>query len=181
LVKILRSKIFDRDLQIKRSMSTIGLLANMSRFLHKLEHCSGENAEKLHNHLKKSKLKIKGFGIDPISHEVDTVVVSSFTGHLGNWAADHADEILKLANIDALTAYIRVSFSNEDLESMNLYSLIKLNQFDKSLREYTHEFNSSYSYWKDDISVKAASYLYIGGLRVSWSLKGRLNYQLIGR
>jgi len=61
---------------------------------------------------------------------------------------------------------VRVSFSNEDLEAMNLDSLIKLDQFDKSLHEYTQESNSSYSYWKDDIVVKAATYLYIGGLRV---------------
>jgi hypothetical protein len=71
---------------------------------------------------------------------------------LGNWAADNADEILKLGNIDALTAYVRVSFSNEGLEGMNVYSLI--------------EFNRSYSYWKDDIYVKAVAYLYIGGLKV---------------
>jgi hypothetical protein len=72
--------------------------------------------------------------------------VSSFTGHLGNWAANHADEIFKLDRIDALTAYVRVSFSNEDLEGMHFYSLIKLDQFDKSLYEYTQEFNSFYSY-----------------------------------
>jgi len=53
LVKIMRSKIFDRDLQIKGPMSTTSPLANMSRFLQKLEHCSVENEEKLHNHLKK--------------------------------------------------------------------------------------------------------------------------------
>ena len=60
-VKILRSKIFDRDLEIKGPISTTDPLDNMSRFLKKLEHCSGENAEKLHNHLKQSKLEIKGF------------------------------------------------------------------------------------------------------------------------
>jgi hypothetical protein len=92
--------------------------------------------------------------------------VSTFTGHLGNLAADHADEIFKLDNIDALTTYVRVSFSNEDSEGMNLYSLIKLDQFNKSLHEYTQEFKSSYSYWKDDISVKAATYLYIEGVKV---------------
>jgi hypothetical protein len=63
-----------------------------------------------------------------------------------------------------LNAYVRVSFSNEDLEGKSLYSLIKLYQSDKSLHEYTQDFNSSYSYSKDDISVKVASYLYIGGL-----------------
>jgi len=93
LVKILRSKIFYLDLQIKGPMSTTSPLANMSRISQKLEHCSGENAKKLHNHLKQSKLKIKCFGIDLDSREAITVVVSSLTGHLGNWAADHADKI----------------------------------------------------------------------------------------
>jgi len=91
--------------------------------------------------------------------------VSSFTGSLGNWAVDHADEILKLDSIDALTGYVRISFSHEDLEGKNLYSLIKLDQIGKSLHEYTQEFNNSYSYWKDDISVKVAAYQYIGGLK----------------
>ena len=49
---------------------------------------------------------------------------------------------------------------------MNLYFLIKLDQFDKFRHEYTHDFNDSYSYWKDDISIKVASYLYIGGLTI---------------
>ena len=65
--------------------------------------------------------------------EAVTVVVSSFTGPLGNWAADRADEIFRLDSIDALTAYVRVRFSNEDLEGKNFYSLINLDQIDKSL------------------------------------------------
>ena len=90
--------------------------------------------------------------------------MSSFTGHLGDWAAYHADEIFMLDNIDALTEYVRVNFSNEDLEGINLYSLVKLDQFDKSLHDYTQELNSSYSYRKDDISVKTAAYWWIEGL-----------------
>jgi hypothetical protein len=62
---------------------------------------------------------------------------------LGNWGADLADEILKLESIHVLIAYVRVSFFNEDLEGMNLYSLINLDQFDKSFHEYTKEFNRS--------------------------------------
>ena len=115
--------------------------------------------------MKQSKLKVKGFGVDPNSKEAATVVVSSFTASLGNWDADHTDKIFKLDSIDALTAYVRVSFSNEDSEGKNLYSLIKLDQIGKSLHEYTQEFNNSYSYWKDNISVKVAAYFYIGGDR----------------
>jgi hypothetical protein len=118
----------------------------VSRFLQKLELCSGENAEVLHHHLIQKKLKVKGFGVDPNSKETVTVMVSFFTGSLGNWAADHTDEIFKLDSIDALTAYVRVNFSNEDLEGKNLYFFIKLNQIDKSLYEYTQKFNSSYKY-----------------------------------
>jgi hypothetical protein len=102
----------------------------MSRFLKKLELCSGENAEVFHDHLKQSKLKVKGFGVDPNFKEVVTAVVSSFTWSLGNWVDDHADEIFRLDSYDALTAYVRISFSNEDLEGKNFYSLIKLDQIE---------------------------------------------------
>ena len=57
LVKILRSKMFDLDLQIKGPMPTTCPLANMSRFLQKLERCSGENAEKINNHLNNLSLR----------------------------------------------------------------------------------------------------------------------------
>ena len=84
---------------------------------------------------------------------------------MSNWVASHSDEIFRLDSIDALNAYVRVSFSKEDLEGKNSYSLIKLYQIDKSLHEYTREFNKSSSHWKDDISVEVAAYLYIGGLK----------------
>jgi hypothetical protein len=63
---------------------------NLSRILQKLKHCTGEDAEALHDTLKQSKLQVKGFRIDPNSREAFTVVVSSFTGRLCNWVADHA-------------------------------------------------------------------------------------------
>jgi hypothetical protein len=47
-----------------------------------------------------------------------------------------------LDNIDALTAYVRVGFSNEDVKGKNVYALIKLDQLDKFLHEYTQDFNN---------------------------------------
>ena len=116
---------------------------NLSRFLQKLELYFGENAEVFHVHLKQSKLEVKGFGVDLNSKEAVTVVVSSFTGSLGNWADGHVDEIVKLDSIDALTAYVRIILSNEDLEDKNLCSLIKLDQMDKYLHDFTQDLNSS--------------------------------------
>jgi hypothetical protein len=118
--RIMRSKVSDETLQLPDSTGHPSVTTNLSRFLHKLELFTGENAEILHDHLKQSKLKMKGFGVDPNSRELVTVVVFSFTGSLGNWAADHADEIFKLDSIDALTTYARVSFSNGDLEDKNI-------------------------------------------------------------
>jgi hypothetical protein len=109
-VRILRSRIPDEAMQLPNSSGNPSATSSVSRFLQKLELCTGEHAETLHDHLKQSKSKVKGFGVDLNSKEVVTVVVSSFTGPLGNWAADHANEIFRLYSIDALTAYVRVGF-----------------------------------------------------------------------
>jgi len=109
-IRIMRSRVFDEALQLPNSSGHLNSTTNMSRFYQKLELCTGENAEILHDQLKKSKLKVKGFGLDPNSKEVVTGLVSSLTGSLGNWVADHSNEIFRLDSIYALTAYVRVSF-----------------------------------------------------------------------
>jgi len=137
----------------------------VSRFLQKMEHCNGEDSVKLNNHLKQSRLKIHGFGIDPDSNQAVVILVSSFTCKLGNLAADHNAEIYGLQTLNDLITYVRVGFSIEDVEGKNLYSLIRVQQGEKSLTDYTQEFNSSYAYWKNSIDIKAAVYIYIGGLK----------------
>ena len=58
-VRIIWSRILDRDLKFYEFGSgRTNVSPNMYRFLKKLEHCNGENAETLHDHLKQSKLKI---------------------------------------------------------------------------------------------------------------------------
>jgi hypothetical protein len=156
-----------KDLDMFRYLNADGSkdTVNVSRFLQKMEHCNGEDSVKLNNHLKQSRLKIQGFGINPDSNQAVVILVSSFTGKLGNWASDHTAEIYALQTLDELIAYVRVGFSIEDVEGKNLYSLIQVKQNDKSLTDYTQEFNSAYSYWKNSIDVKAAVYIYIGGLK----------------
>ena len=79
--RIMRRKVSDEALQLPDSTGHLGVTTNLSRFLQKLELCTGENQEILHDHLKQSKLKVKGFGVYPYSKEVVTVVVSSLRGH----------------------------------------------------------------------------------------------------
>jgi hypothetical protein len=61
----MRSKILYEDFQHPDLSGRLGVTANLSRFLQKLELCNSENSEILHEHLKQSKLKVKGFGVDP--------------------------------------------------------------------------------------------------------------------
>jgi len=95
----MRSKVFDEALQLPDSSSHPSVTINMLRFLQKLDICTGKNAEIIHEPMKLSKLKVKSIGVDPNFREVVTVVVYSFTGPLGDWDADHADEIFTLDSI----------------------------------------------------------------------------------
>jgi len=125
----LKSKVKAKDLDANRHLAQSidsHETVNMSRFLQKLEHCNGDDLTKLHNHLKESRLKIQGFEINPDSKHVVVVLVSSFTGKLGNWASNHSTEIYELATVDDLIDYIRVGFSIEDAEGKNLYILLRL-------------------------------------------------------
>ena len=69
-IRIMRCRVFDEALQPPNSSRHPNVTTNLSRFLQKLELRTGENAEILRDHLKQSKLKVKGFGVDPNSREV---------------------------------------------------------------------------------------------------------------
>ena len=109
------------------------------------------------------------------------ILVNSFAGKLGKWASDNAALINELNTLTALGAFIEVSYAiNEDLaatEYFNLLSLIGLEQQSESLLEYTQAFNRSYDYWKNDISLKATSVLYVKGIKsLALSTKLWLNW-----
>ena len=87
IMRMRRSRVSDEALRLPNSSNHPNPTPSLSRFLQKLELRSGKNAEVLRDHLKQLKLKMKGFGVDHNAQEVVTVVVSSFTGSLGNWAA----------------------------------------------------------------------------------------------
>ena len=93
------------------------------------------------------------------------IPVNSFAWKLGRWAFDNASLINELNTLSALGAFMQVSYViNEDLaaaEYFNLLALIDLDQHSESILEYTQEFNRSYDYWKNDISLKATTILYI--------------------
>ncbi len=72
----LKAKVSAKELDMNRH------LLQSADSLGQLEHRNGEDATKLHNHLKQSKHKIQGFGINPDSNLVVVVSVSFFIGKL---------------------------------------------------------------------------------------------------
>ena len=56
-IRIMRSRVSEVTLQLPNLYGHPNATSNLSRFLQKLELCSGENAEVLHDHL-----KVKEFG-----------------------------------------------------------------------------------------------------------------------
>ena len=168
ITRVLRSQIFDSDLHIRGHGSNAGPSTYMYRFRKKNSSMAPARTPRFCTTISNNpSRKFKGSGLNLIQ---DRLLVLLCPLLRDSWViglqTTHAIQILKLDNIDAVTAYVRVSFSNEDLESKNLYSLIKIDKLNKSLHKYTQEFNNSYSYWKTDIFVKAASYLHIGGVKV---------------
>ena len=51
-IRIMKSRVSDKALQLPNSFGHLNSTTNLSRFLQKLELCTGENAEILHDHLK---------------------------------------------------------------------------------------------------------------------------------
>ena len=94
------------------------------------------------------------------------MLVSSFTCKLGDWASDYNSEIHEMKKLGELINYARVSFSIEDIERKNLYSLLRSGQSELSLHDYTQEFNSSYPWWQGSIAIKTIVYMYIGGQKM---------------
>ncbi len=62
----MKTGVLYKDFQIlDHALRYTNASPNFSQFMHKLEHCSRENAEALHDLWRQSKSKIKRIGIDP--------------------------------------------------------------------------------------------------------------------
>ena len=91
--------------------------------------------------------------------------MSSFIGKLGHWAQQNTEALYSLTFVTQLVDLVRSSFVIKDYQAENLNSLIKLEQGNLEISDYTRRFNDYHSFWKTDVSEKFATYLYIMGLR----------------
>jgi hypothetical protein len=177
IFKTFKLKIFDFDLMYNWEVGSIlAVVLPTTTVINRpdLPPCLGESDEIFNNHWGQFKLKLIDAGINVNSREVVCILVDSFAGKLGTWASETTTLINELKSISALGAFTEVNYKiNEDLaasEYVHLQYLIRLDQNGESLTKYTHAFNCSYGYLKNDISLKAEAIWYIKGLKApSWS------------
>ena len=53
----------------------------------------------------------------------------------------------------------------KDYQAKNLNLLVKLEQDNSDVPDYTRKFNAYHSFWKSEVSEKIETYFYIRGLR----------------
>ena len=76
---------------------------------------------------------------------------------------------------------VRSSFGIKNYQAENLNFIVKLEQGNSDVPDYTRKFTDDYhSFWKSEISEKTGTYLYIMGLH-SEPLERRLNVYLLFR
>jgi hypothetical protein len=91
--------------------------------------------------------------------------MSSFTRKFGHWAQQNTEVLHSLTSVTQLVYLERISFVIKDYQAENLNLLVKLEQGNSDVSDYTRKFNVYHSFWKSEISEKFGTYLYIMGLR----------------
>jgi hypothetical protein len=104
-------------------------------------------------------------GVDPNTKQASLIVMASFSGKLGHWAQHHTEALYNLNSVSQLTDFVRSSFVIKDYQVEHLQHLVRIEQSNLDISEYTRKFNDSHSFWKSDISEKFSVYLFILGLR----------------
>ena len=104
-------------------------------------------------------------GVDPATKQASLFLISSFTGKLRHWAQHNTEALYSLNFVTQFVDLVRSGFVIKDCQAENLNLLVKLEQGNLDVPDYTRKLNDYYSFWKSEISEKAGIYLYIMGLR----------------
>jgi hypothetical protein len=138
---------------------------NVSAYIQKLPNINGEDIAALDAHLAQAPMRLTAMGVDPNTKQASLILMSSFIGKLGHWAQQNTEALYSLTSVTQLVDLVRSSFVIKDYQAENLNLLIKLDQGNSDVPDYTRKFNDYYSFWKPEVSEKFGTYLYIMGLR----------------
>jgi len=110
-------------------------------------------------------MRLTSMDDDPETKQASLVLMSSFVGKLGHWVQQNIEVVYSLASAIQLVDLVRFGFVIEDCQVENSNLLVKSEQGNSDVPDYTRKFNDYHVFWKSEISKNFGTYLYIMGLR----------------
>jgi hypothetical protein len=158
-----------RTSRFRPSVPTLsGALAmNVFAYIQKLPNVTGDDISALDARLAQTPMRLTTMGVDPETKQASLILMSSLTGKLGHWAQQNIEALYSLTFVTQLVDLVRSSFVIKDYQAESLNLLLKLEQGNSDVPDYTRKFNDLYSFWKPEVSEKIGTYLYIMGLHSS--------------
>ena len=119
---------------------------NVSAYIKKLPNVNGENIAALDAHLAQAPMRLRAMGVDHETKQANLMLMSSFIGKLGHWAQQNTEALYILTSVTRLVDLVRSSFVIKDYQAENLIFLVKLEQGNLDVPEYTRKFNEYYNF-----------------------------------
>jgi hypothetical protein len=119
---------------------------NVFAYIQKLPNVNGEDIAALDAHLAQAPMRLTSMGVDPETKQASLILMSSFTGKLGHWAQQNTEALYSLTSVTQLVDLVRSSFVIKDYQAENLNLLVKLEQGNSDVPDYTRKFNDYYSF-----------------------------------
>ena len=168
------SSAFAFILKTSRSRLDVPILSgtpilNVSAYIPKLPNVTCDDVSELDAHLAPAPMRLTTNGVDPKAKQARLILVSSFTQLLGGWDIDWAQQKTKalycLNIVTQLVDLVMPGFVIKDYQAHILNLLVKLEQGNSDVPDYTRKVNDYNIFWKSEISEKYGTYLYIMSLR----------------
>jgi hypothetical protein len=138
---------------------------NVSAYIQKIHDVTSDNILKLYAHLAQTLMRLTSMGVVLETKQASLIGMSSFIGKLGHWAQHNVEALYSLTCVTQLVDLARYRFVIKNYQAKNLNLLVKMEQGDSDVPNYTQKFNDYHNFWKTEISEKVAACAYIMDLR----------------
>ncbi len=112
-------------------------MLHISAYIQKLPNINGDDIATLDAHLTQAPMRLTTMGVDPATKQASLILMSSFTRKLGHWAQQNVEALYSLTFVTQLVDLVRYSFVIKDYQAENLNLLVKLEQGNSNVPDYT--------------------------------------------
>jgi hypothetical protein len=115
---------------------------NVFAYIQKLPNVTGDDIIALDAHLAQAPMRMTSMGVDVDTKQASLIIMSPFTGKEGHWAQKNTEALYSLTSVNQLVDLVRSSFVIKDYQAQNLNLLVKLEQGNSDVPDYTRKFNA---------------------------------------